>query len=141
MNIEEKNILMNREYVTYKKDKKVIQKPRYLHDCLRCKFFGHYGRFDLWACVTEQEYPKPAIIHTLIARYGEDGDYASGNPFIAMNKQIYECFCRVYDFYCEGRIILEYMENYRDLLRVIRDGNRVWKPIQDKKRTNSIYCC
>lgn len=123
MTNEEEKELMNREYISYKTGRRIEQKPRYLHDCMNCKFFGQYYGYDLWACIVEQEYPNPAIIKTLIARYGEEGKYYSGISCMAKNKPILECFCRVYDFYSEGRIILEHVD-YRGILRVIREMKR-----------------
>lgn len=54
-------------------------RPRYVHDCDRCHFLGHYfdeeegHDTDLYFC------QQAAIrIPTVIARFGEHGQYASG---------------------------------------------------------------
>jgi len=48
-------------------------KPRYLHDCSRCKFLGAYNEYDLYFC------PQTVNIPTVIARYGhDDPEYTSG---------------------------------------------------------------
>lgn len=51
----------------------VDMKPAHKHDCAKCIFMGRYEHdgkmYDLYHC------PNPS--HTLIARYGEDGDYIS----------------------------------------------------------------
>jgi len=54
--------------------------PYWEHDCDQCVFLGHsqgQGRLvDLYYCETRGHS------RTVIARYGEDGDYASGWGFI-----------------------------------------------------------
>lgn len=47
------------------------QQPRHPHDCDCCTFLGHYGEHDLYFC-PQGGHP------TVIARFGEHGDYLSG---------------------------------------------------------------
>ena len=47
-------------------------KPRFGHDCVDCVFLGSYEKHDLSYC------EKTSILPTVIARYGEGGDYVSG---------------------------------------------------------------
>lgn len=48
--------------------------PRYEHeDCEHCTFLGVFENNDLYFC---------SNMPTVIARYGEHGDYISGLPFI-----------------------------------------------------------
>jgi hypothetical protein len=55
--------------------------PRYPHEnCDTCTFLGHFGKYDLYHCL---QHGDP----TVIARFGENGDYASGMGF-ADNGQI-----------------------------------------------------
>lgn len=56
------------------------EKPLFPHDCPTCRFLGRF-RFegqdrDLYYCPGEP---------TVLARFGKDGDYASGLPFINNN--------------------------------------------------------
>lgn len=54
--------------------------PFFEHDCDVCTFLGYClvgddnDRYDLYHC-------KSSIEHTVIARFGEDGDYFSGLAF------------------------------------------------------------
>lgn len=48
--------------------------PQYQHDCERCTFLGRFQNHDLYHCIDP---------HTLIARFGEDGEYTSGLCFVA----------------------------------------------------------
>lgn len=51
-----------------------MDQPRYTHDdCENCTFLGIHGDNDLYFC---------SALPTVIARYGEHGDYISGLPFI-----------------------------------------------------------
>lgn len=54
-------------------------KPKHQHDCTRCVFLGahiHQGTWhDLYYCPVDLMGP------TIIARFGEDGDYMSGMCF------------------------------------------------------------
>ena len=50
-----------------------MSKPRYEHDCTCCTFLGGYQEYDLYHC--GQDSP------TVIARFGELGDYKSGICF------------------------------------------------------------
>lgn len=43
------------------------------HDCDDCKFLGTNDRFDLYFCPSS---------HSVIARYGVDGDYYSSLNFV-----------------------------------------------------------
>jgi hypothetical protein len=47
---------------------------RYQHDCDECKPLGQHDEFDLYYC---DQHGMP----TVIARFGEDGDYMSGMCF------------------------------------------------------------
>jgi hypothetical protein len=48
-------------------------KPRYTHDCDRCKPLGTAAEYDLYFCLQTGDFP------TVIARYGNDGwEYTSG---------------------------------------------------------------
>ena len=49
---------------------KILGKPQHRHDCENCAYKGSIGKFDVYVC------PK-AGYDSLIARYGEDADYAS----------------------------------------------------------------
>lgn len=51
--------------------------PQHPHDCDRCVFLGRHGTDDLYF------HDGGAVPHftTLIARFGEDGDYSSGMAF------------------------------------------------------------
>lgn len=46
---------------------------RHEHDCDKCHPLGEFKEFDLYFC--EQ---APGFGHTVIARYGKEGDYFSG---------------------------------------------------------------
>lgn len=51
-----------------------MDQPRYEHDdCENCTFLGIHEKHDLYFC---------SAMPTVIARYGEHGDYISGLPFI-----------------------------------------------------------
>lgn len=53
-----------------------MEQPRYKHDdCEKCTFLGSYENSDLYFC---------SATPTVIARYGEHGDYISGLPFIKL---------------------------------------------------------
>lgn len=45
--------------------------PRYEHDCRSCRYLGQWNEFDLYYC------PQQGL-QTVVARFGKDGDYASG---------------------------------------------------------------
>lgn len=47
------------------------QEPRHEHDCQDCAFLGWHGEHDLYFC---PQHGCP----TVIARFGENGDYMSG---------------------------------------------------------------
>ena len=97
------------EYISHQDTKKkIVQKPRYIHDCFECKFFGCWKQYDLWACVRERPWPQPTLIKSIIARYGEDGNYYSGNVFALANKPLGICFQRVYNHY-NGRVDFEFL--------------------------------
>lgn len=47
--------------------------PKFTHDCDRCIFLGQDAEHDFYFC------PSPSEMHTVIARYGNDGpEYLSG---------------------------------------------------------------
>jgi len=47
--------------------------PRYGNDCSECTFLGQCGEYDLYFCTQ-----SGVGIPTVIARFGEGGDYLSG---------------------------------------------------------------
>ncbi len=67
-------------------------KPRFCHDCdwNSCIFLGQYGKYDLYVC------PNGGLAgrETFIGRYGEDGDYQSGAPFVGKIDSITEAHRR-----------------------------------------------
>lgn len=47
-----------------------MSKPKFKHDCDRCKFLGHVYGCDMYSC--------PAELGTVLVRYGNDGpEYSS----------------------------------------------------------------
>jgi hypothetical protein len=58
-----------------------MEKPIFEHDCEKCIFLGHYEGYDLYFCKNEP---------TVIARYGENGDYMSGLIFADINPVLGE---------------------------------------------------
>jgi hypothetical protein len=54
---------------------------RYKHDCNKCVFLGNYNEYDLYFCAIGNFMVEP----TVIARYGEDGDYLSGLRNVRFN--------------------------------------------------------
>lgn len=52
--------------------------PRYQHDCDHCVYLGNYEKCDLYVCVGKAQNE---IDCTVIARYGDQGDYTSGICF------------------------------------------------------------
>lgn len=48
-------------------------KPRFGHDCPKCQFLGQTHEFDFYVC----EGRKDKSRQSLIARYGENGEYLS----------------------------------------------------------------
>lgn len=54
------------------------KQPVHRHDCENCTYLGtvqhNGGPVDLYHCLQAESYNMP----TVIARYGEDGDYTSG---------------------------------------------------------------
>ena len=57
------------------------QTPTHEHDCTTCQYLGSYeykgATYDLYFCNSQGLSKTP----TVIARYGEDGDYLSGMRF------------------------------------------------------------
>ena len=49
---------------------------RHEHDCLSCVFLGQHGEFDMWICPPDRNDVQ-FLSGSMIARYGEDGEYAS----------------------------------------------------------------
>lgn len=48
-------------------------KPKFVHDCDKCRFHGHYFGHDIYSCGHGSKYS-----HSLIARWGDEGSqYAS----------------------------------------------------------------
>lgn len=65
----------------------VIPHPIHEHDCDECHFLGNYeGEMDLY-------YHKRGD-ETVIARYGEMGDYMSGLYFVDRNPALAEALSR-----------------------------------------------
>lgn len=56
-----------------------METPKFKHNCPCCTFLGNYKEFDLYHC-------EQVGIPTVIARYGENGDYCSGMEFGKENK-------------------------------------------------------
>ena len=50
-------------------------KPRHPHDCECCTFLGHHEEYDLYHC------KQGGFGDTVVARFGENGDYSSGLNF------------------------------------------------------------
>jgi len=73
------------------------QKPRYPHDCKRCRFIGHYKEFDLYACGPSAPGEAGEVfdkieVDTVVARRSSDpGDYLSGSCFAFINVERNEC--------------------------------------------------
>lgn len=61
------------------------QAPRYQHDCECCTFLGPFEKFDLYGCDD-----------TVIARYGDQGDYVSGFMFASTHKALKEALARAH---------------------------------------------
>ena len=51
-----------------------METPQHKHDCSQCTFLGRYNEYDLYFC---HQNGMP----TIIARYGEAGNYMSGLSF------------------------------------------------------------
>ena len=49
--------------------------PRHEHDCEKCIWLGRHEKYDLYFCEQENLFP------TVIARFGDGGDYLSGMEF------------------------------------------------------------
>lgn len=66
--------------------------PKHEHDCDRCNFVGNYTHngeeLDLYHCVGGFDG------ETVIARYGEMGDYMSGLYFVDRNPALAEALAR-----------------------------------------------
>jgi len=57
---------------------KVFGKPRWNHECDKCKFLGTFGEEDVYLCGTHRE--ESAVGPTLLRRYGnEPSEYSSGD--------------------------------------------------------------
>ena len=74
------------QYVMIEGEGKIINNPhfedqpvRHNHDCKSCVYLGHHKDRDLYFC--------PGNNKTVIARFGEDGDYESGINF-ALDKKV-----------------------------------------------------
>ena len=67
--------------------KEVESKPYHEHDCQNCIYLGsstetengHTSDYDYYFCHHKGEHP---CLSSLIARYGENGDYSSGLSFV-----------------------------------------------------------
>ncbi len=57
------------------------QKPRYIHDCKKCKFLGTFREFDLYACGEEVDVEKIEVETLIARRSSEPSDYSSGAEF------------------------------------------------------------
>jgi hypothetical protein len=55
----------------------ITEQPQHKHDCDCCTFLGRFGAYDLYHHDNQGLSGKP----TVIARYGELGDYTSGMVF------------------------------------------------------------
>lgn len=75
---------------------KMKKEKRYIHDCSNCIFLGRFKKYDLYICLGSQRTGHK-FDDTVIARYGEDGDYYSGMPFREVNFALKECFKRACD--------------------------------------------
>lgn len=65
----------------------VMSQPAFAHDCSRCAFLGHIecpelGACDLYYC------PQDSFGPTVITRFGPDGEYSSGLPFIDRRRAL-----------------------------------------------------
>jgi hypothetical protein len=58
-----------------------MNEPRHEHDCDCCTYLGHFEKYDLYHCA---HGGNP----TVIARYGDDGDYMSGMCFAGQVKPL-----------------------------------------------------
>jgi hypothetical protein len=50
---------------------------RHEHDCTACVFLGQHGKFDMWVCPPTGTPAERRMRGSVIARDGEDGEYAS----------------------------------------------------------------
>jgi hypothetical protein len=56
-------------------------KPRYQHDCDRCKFLGQHGKVDIYWCPTVATDPVSLSLTPVIGRFGNEGEqYAASHP-------------------------------------------------------------
>ena len=71
-----------------------MQKPRYQHDCDKCRFLGHFNEFDLYACGQlapgdEGKIFDKIVVSTVIGRRSNDGgDYCSGTAFAFLENEV-----------------------------------------------------
>jgi hypothetical protein len=62
----------------------ISNKKNHIHDCSNCQYLGSSNDHDYYFCFSK-EYP---ILSTLIARFGENGDYSSGLEFVMSNTEL-----------------------------------------------------
>lgn len=126
----EKEDLMSREYTVFQAgNMKLIQTPRYLHDCTTCRFFGRWKKYDLWAHIEEKG--RRIIVTSLIARDGEGGNYYSGTLSFLSNPALKVCFKRVHRQYL-SRVELQFvsLERVFELIAsntVDSEADRLWE--------------
>lgn len=58
-------------------------KPRYQHDCLKCKLEGKFGLYDVYTCPG-----KDRDNDSLIARYGKKGHEYSSSPRVVFVSSV-----------------------------------------------------
>lgn len=96
-------------------------KQRYRHDCDTCIFLGYHEQYDLYVCV----HPGGLRFRdaTVIARYGNFGDYQSSDmAVLRRDRHVFTNASRGF------KSLLEALDRY-DAIDVVDRANR--GPVQD----------